>query len=998
MSDRIDFFISYSHVDKQWAEWIANILEQKGYSTFWGGHDLKVGDNFVSIIQEYIEKAYKLIAVFSPSYYLSTFCQAEISAMLAKKKNSIIPVKISDAQPIGELANILYVDLYNVNESEAKKRILTAVVTEKQVLLRKSQFSGTKDNQKTSIVAAKFPGTMPISNFKFNNEKNIIGGDEKVKAIRHAFEKNNTVSSTLTLSGLGGTGKTTMAQKYVYQYGYLYDLIWWVNADSKESIIYAYEDFVIRNDLISNTDYKHDSNIIIDIAKKWMIKTDNWLFVFDNVVDFDVIQSFIPEKHKGNVLITSRNYLWKNSDVTAITVDVFSTETAIKFLKRHGVSGKQDDLMKLSSALGNIPLNLQMAAEYIVENNLTVLDFLAKYNNLERNDINSASTYISIASVYKEQGDFQSALKYYYKSLELLNKEQNGNCITVYNSIASVFQEMGNYDKAEEIYRKILNITTMGLDNNSVDINSFDIGTTYNNLATILREKHRYDEAIQLYNTALVVFKKTFNNDHPSIATTLNNLAIVYYDLGKYEQALHYYYQALSIREKILGLNHPDTAKTFTNIAEIYDIQSNYEKSILLYEKALNIYNNVLGTENPYVTTVYTKMASIYQKQRNYQEALNYYNRALKLQNKPIDLNGVVSNSINFIGEDNSVTNITNLTEKSTSLDKSKEMIDKLTRKVLNDLESANKEYYNLFNNNFSDFQRTIRIIKEELIFETTGETEICHYSKLATLKYIIQVKDCAPQPRLRISNIAYLNDPSEGDVLLKILKKSVKSNAFNMLLGNKNVEENKLVEVPFSKVFIGSFSTAKNKLPMWTLYGDDSKGCCLVFDDYFFDKKNELIESKSNMDDKNVSSQELILYQVKYLDIDNLDESDSIVGCLKKIASILDLFEGIISKYESVRIWIMTLLDEIRFLFKDSDYDYENEVRIIIHADNSEIHVDDGQNELNIPKLYVDLQRKLIYKEIILGSKIDKPNAVAPFLLHSGMVKKVTKSGINYQ
>ena len=213
MREKIDFFISHSHVDKQWAEWIASFLEQEGYSTFWGNRDLKVGDNFVSIIQEYIEKADKLIAIFSPSYFSSTFCQAEVSAMLAKKKNGIIPVKVSDAQPIGELANILYVDLYNVNESEAKKRLLKAVVTEKKVLSNKSQFLGTKDNEKTLIIEKKFPGTIPISNFNFNNERNIIGGEEKVKAIRQAFEKNNTVSSTLTLSGMGGIGKTVMAQK-----------------------------------------------------------------------------------------------------------------------------------------------------------------------------------------------------------------------------------------------------------------------------------------------------------------------------------------------------------------------------------------------------------------------------------------------------------------------------------------------------------------------------------------------------------------------------------------------------------------------------------------------------------------------------------------------------------------------------------------------------------------------------------------------------------------
>ena len=641
---------------------------------------------------------------------------------------------------------------------------------------------------------------------------------------------------------------------------------------------------------------------------------------------------------------------------------------------------------------------MELAAKYIVENNLTVIDFLTQYRNLEENTVNSASAYTNIASAYKEQGDFENALKYYYKSLELLDKKQNGNCITVYNSIAYIYQETGNYDKAEEVYRKILDIINKELDYHSIDINPFDIGTTYNNLATILREQHKHDEAIRLYNKALAIFKEIFINEHPAVAMTLNNLAIVYYDLKEYAHALQYYYEALSIQEKILGLNNPDTAKTYVGIADIYNIQIDYEKSIRLYEKALSIFNNALGTENPYIATVYNKIAYVYQKQGKYQEALNYYNRALKLQDKPDALNGVISSTINFIGENNSIINITNLSEKSSFSDKAKEVIDELTRKVLNELEKANNEDYNLFNNNYLEFQRLVRIIKGELIFEATGETEICHYSKLATLKYIIRVQDRMPQPKFRISNIAYLNDPSEGNILLKLLKNTVKSNAFNMLFSNESVEEDKLAEVPFSNVFIGSFSTAKNKLPMWTLYGDDSKGCCLVFDDYFFDKKNELIEAKSNMDDKGVPSQELILYRVKYLDIDKLDETDLIVNCINKIAGILDLFEKIISKYEAVRIWIMALLDEIRFLFKDSDYDYENEVRIIIYAENSEIQVDDGQNELNIPKLYVDLQRKLMYKEIILGSKIDKPNAVAPFLLHSGMVKKVTKSGINYR
>ena len=86
MREKIDFFISHSHVDKQWAEWIASFLEQEGYSTFWGNRDLKVGDNFVSIIQEYIEKADKLIAIFHHLIFHQLFVKQRCLLCLRKRK------------------------------------------------------------------------------------------------------------------------------------------------------------------------------------------------------------------------------------------------------------------------------------------------------------------------------------------------------------------------------------------------------------------------------------------------------------------------------------------------------------------------------------------------------------------------------------------------------------------------------------------------------------------------------------------------------------------------------------------------------------------------------------------------------------------------------------------------------------------------------------------------------------------------------------------------
>ena len=997
MDNRINFFISCARVDNQWAEWIVNTLEQEGYSTFWDAKGLKV-ENFSSIIRQCIEKTKVFIAIISPSYLSSTSCQAEVSIALDYKVE-IIPVLISKVSPVGKLANYHCINLYHANEKQAKEKLLRMIRSLQIDPLNQSKLSINAEKNDRCSNKSMYPPNTSINNLQINGDELIIGGIDKVNAIKAAFDKTNTVSSTLTLSGEGGTGKTTIARKYIYQFGYLYNVIWWIRAISREMILQDYKDFAAKMKLLIRNKGEENSEQLINLVKQWMESNSNWLFVFDDVNDFDMVQSFFPEKHQGNILITSRTSLWKNVDISTIKIDVFSKETALRFLKSNNVKGTDKELEMLSKSLGNVPSNLKMAAKIITDNNLSISDFLNRLKTDQaikpgkKEDLSTSN--INIATVYKESGDYQNALKYYELALKSLGKNQNNKCIDIYNSIASIYQELGEYKKAEKIYRNLLETGVEELKKQEFDI--IDIGIAYNNYASVLRQEAKYEEAIVTYEKALKIFKENSRNGHPLFATTLSNLAIVYRDVGQIEKALACQMEALSIRKEILGSNHPDTAKIYIYIGELYEIIQEYEKAFSFYKNALDIYNSALGKNNQYNSIIYNKIAVLYQKKDDYKQAEEYFNKALELRKNLRDSNEVISNTVNIINNEDQVTNIINLSEKPVFLDQSNSIVDKLTRNVLIKLEASDKKDFEIFNQYFQEFQRLVNLIKRKLVFETTEETEICHYSKLKTLKYIICEKN-QPQPRLRISNIAYLNDPSEGRVLLQLLNKYLQSNVINNLFVDEYSEESKLTEVPFSKVFIGSFSTAKNKLPMWTLYGADSKGCCLVFDDYFFDKKNELIEIKPEGEEKNIPSQELTLYRVDYIDIDDFDESDLFIEYIKKIANILDQLDEVISKYEFVRIWVMTLLDEIRFLFKDCDYDYENEVRVIIHAENSEIQVDDGENELGIPKLYVDLQRKLNYKEIILGSKIDKPNAVAPFLLHSGMVKKVTKSGIHYQ
>ena len=68
-----DFFISYTKVDRTWAEWIAWQLEEAKYSVVIQAWDFRPGSNFVQSMQQAAPEAERTIAVFSPDYLTSLF-------------------------------------------------------------------------------------------------------------------------------------------------------------------------------------------------------------------------------------------------------------------------------------------------------------------------------------------------------------------------------------------------------------------------------------------------------------------------------------------------------------------------------------------------------------------------------------------------------------------------------------------------------------------------------------------------------------------------------------------------------------------------------------------------------------------------------------------------------------------------------------------------------------------------------------------------------------
>lgn len=148
-----DFFISYNKADRQWAEWIAFVLEEEGFSTTFQGWDFRLGTNFVLGMQAAAANAKRTVMVLSSDYLTSAFASSEWAAAFAKDpmgiEGTLLPVMVRPFRPDGLLGPIVWVDIADAMEKEAKELLI----------------AGVKRTRAKPEVRPPFPGARPTPAF-----------------------------------------------------------------------------------------------------------------------------------------------------------------------------------------------------------------------------------------------------------------------------------------------------------------------------------------------------------------------------------------------------------------------------------------------------------------------------------------------------------------------------------------------------------------------------------------------------------------------------------------------------------------------------------------------------------------------------------------------------------------------------------------------------------------------------------------------------------------
>jgi TIR domain len=126
-----DFFVTYNRNDHEWAGWIAATLEDGGYRVIIQAWDFRPGDNVMSNMNDALTMCRHTIGVISPHYLTSVYAQAESTAAYRQaiegKACGFIPVRIAQCDIGPLLGPLAYIDLVDIDEAEARARLLEGV-------------------------------------------------------------------------------------------------------------------------------------------------------------------------------------------------------------------------------------------------------------------------------------------------------------------------------------------------------------------------------------------------------------------------------------------------------------------------------------------------------------------------------------------------------------------------------------------------------------------------------------------------------------------------------------------------------------------------------------------------------------------------------------------------------------------------------------------------------------------------------------------------------
>ncbi|CAF4211347.1 unnamed protein product [Rotaria sordida] len=257
--------------------------------------------------------------------------------------------------------------------------------------------------------------------------------------------------------------------------------------------------------------------------------------------------------------------------------------------------------------------------------------------NEASNENDESYCYHCLGMIKDDLGEYNEAIKFYQKSLDIKEKTLPPNDIGLawpYNNIGLVYYNMGEYSKALSSHERSLEIKKIALPPNHPDF-----AASYNNIGLVYKDMGEYSKALTYYEKDLEISLKALPPNHPDLASSYNNIGAVYYNMGEYSKALSSHERSLEIKKIALPLNHPSLAASYNNIGNVYYNMGEYSKALSSHERSLEIRKIALPPNHPDLASSYNNIGNVCDNMGEYSKALSYYGKAQDIWKKSLPSN-----------------------------------------------------------------------------------------------------------------------------------------------------------------------------------------------------------------------------------------------------------------------------------------------------------------------------------------------------------------------
>lgn len=249
--------------------------------------------------------------------------------------------------------------------------------------------------------------------------------------------------------------------------------------------------------------------------------------------------------------------------------------------------------------------------------------------NEEYDNLDVANCYDWIADSYEELGNQEIELEYRLKYAKIIAriKGDHLDVTSSYSNIAVMYFNQQEYENALDFHQKALEIKRRILPKNDPSI-----AKSYHNIGMVYSRMNDDTKALENYQAGLEIRLQVLDEDDSDLAKSYYEIGEAHKKLKDYEIALEFYQKALAIERKVLGEIHSDVAISYNNIGSSYSLLKEDEQALAYYQKALDTFLKSGAPHDFNLCQIYINLSWNVYDFGDYQQAAEYEEKVLEIQ------------------------------------------------------------------------------------------------------------------------------------------------------------------------------------------------------------------------------------------------------------------------------------------------------------------------------------------------------------------------------